>query len=460
MSLNFVSITIKPIKTFHDRKNVLKISPALASYWKINVGSDYTLNISTKQIKMKIEVSDLKNNEVQLSTQFLSELSFPINQMNLFAQINHTTNTIYFAPIIALMTEIVIIDREKPYFRSIHTFCEEIQELISQYGGFFFIFQIQDIRKEGIIGYYFDQEQWVKSLLPFPNVVYNRIHSRLIEAHPFAQAKLEILRELNIPIFNQGFFSKWEIHQLISSNEILKSFLPTTELLTEQNLEEFLTNHQDIYLKPTHGSLGRNIIHLCMRENRIYADHSIEKSEMNPQQFSDVSQAFKWLEPYIQNRTYLMQKTVPLLKYRDRPVDFRVLVNKNFQQKWIMTSIVARISAPNQLVSNIARGGQIVNAEQTLSELFNPETSVQILSLMKELAIEVATFISNERKNAFCCELGIDMGVDEQSRLWIIEVNSKPSKKDKTHDEKIRPSAKAIIECCYSLAFQHIKNEG
>ena len=44
-----------------------------------------------------------------------------------------------------------------------------------------------------------------------------------------------------------------------------------------------------------------------------------------------------------------------------------------------------------------------------------------------------------------CYELGLDVGIDEDNRIWLIEVNSKPSKKW-THAEKaIRPSTKQLI---------------
>jgi hypothetical protein len=43
--------------------------------------------------------------------------------------------------------------------------------------------------------------------------------------------------------------------------------------------------------------------------------------------------------------------------------------------------------------------------------------------------------------------------VDQEGKLWIIEVNSKPSKNFEDGLGKIRPSAKALIQFCTLLAF-------
>jgi carbamoylphosphate synthase large subunit len=67
------------------------------------------------------------------------------------------------------------------------------------------------------------------------------------------------------------------------------------------------------------------------------------------------------------------------------------------------------------------------------------------------LALETAAIIGHHSEGV-TGELGIDIGVDDNSRLWIIEVNSKPSKSFEDGLKKIRPSAKAIIQFCTMLA--------
>jgi glutathione synthase/RimK-type ligase-like ATP-grasp enzyme len=132
-------------------------------------------------------------------------------------------------------------------------------------------------------------------------------------------------------------------------------------------------------------------------------------------------------------------------------MDYRVLCHKNHQNKWDVTSVVARISAENEFVSNIARGGEIMSPLNALKENMSVSDAKRVIAQMKDLAIETALII--ERKTSgITGELGIDIGIDQDGKPWIIEVNSKPSKNFEDGQMKIRPSAKAIIQFCTNLA--------
>jgi glutathione synthase/RimK-type ligase-like ATP-grasp enzyme len=133
-------------------------------------------------------------------------------------------------------------------------------------------------------------------------------------------------------------------------------------------------------------------------------------------------------------------------------MDFRALCHKNQHDLWEVTSLVARISAEEQFVSNIARGGQTTKPLSVLKPLFRKKMCNEIILQMKELSIEAATIISSH-SDGITGELGVDIGVDQDGKVWLIEVNSKPSKNFEEPAVKIRPSAKAIVRFCTKLAF-------
>jgi len=87
-----------------------------------------------------------------------------------------------------------------------------------------------------------------------------------------------------------------------------------------------------------------------------------------------------------------------------------------------------------------------------LAACMSKTRALEVLALMKELSIETASIIS-QLSPGITGELGIDIGVDLDGKLWLIEVNSKPSKSFEDGQVKIRPSAKAIIQYCTMLAF-------
>ena len=161
---------------------------------------------------------------------------------------------------------------------------------------------------------------------------------------------------------------------------------------------------------------------------------------------------FPHIKPLLNNRIYIIQQGIPLLTYQTRGMDYRVLCHKNIQNNWNVTSVVARISAQDEFVSNIARGGELMSPVNALKDTLSISDAKVLISQMKDLAIETAMII--ERKSqGITGELGIDIGIDKDGKPWLIEVNSKPSKSFEDGQMKIRPSAKAIIQFCTKLAF-------
>ncbi|MFL6562392.1 MAG: YheC/YheD family protein, partial [Bacillus sp. (in: firmicutes)] len=202
-----------------------------------------------------------------------------------------------------------------------------------------------------------------------------------------------------------------------------------------------------------HGSQGRNIIKLNKEEDDQYSlQTSIAALNGSTGIKYCLEEMYKQLKPVLSNRYYIIQQGIDLVTYQSCSMDFRVLCHKNLNNDWKVTSIVARVAAEAEFVSNIARGGRMLKPLNVLRTCFGHKKSIQVLALMKELALETASTISDS-STGITGELGIDIGVDQDGKLWIIEVNSKPSKNFEDGLGKIRPSAIALIEFCTILAF-------
>lgn len=347
--------------------------------------------------------------------------------------------------VIALLTE--INEGDEPDFGKVHSFCEELHEGISARGGKFCVFSLKGFSEEGIDGYFYDQEKWKKAQMPLPNVIYNRISSRRSELNKRFDAFLNKLDSLGISIFNQRFLSKWTIHQFLVQEDHLHPFLPETYLFSEEKLSSMLERHKELYLKPVHGSQGRQIIRLIQEHKQIRAVFStLPANEYSS--YKNTQDLAKALSNAFKAQLFLIQQGLPLYELNGRRMDYRVLCHKNPQNIWKVTSIVSRVSAQDFFVSNIARGGEIMPPLHTLSLIFGKDQARQQLLLMKELALETAETIARHA-DGDTAELGIDIGIDLNGKLWLIEVNSKPSKNFEERGSKIRPSAKAIIDYCY-----------
>ncbi|MBS8262931.1 YheC/YheD family protein [Mesobacillus boroniphilus] len=352
-------------------------------------------------------------------------------------------------PVIALLTEIK--EDQGPDFGKVHSFCEELHQGISELGGSFYVFSLKGFSDDGVEGFSYDDNEdgWRKGLFPFPAVIYNRVSSRRTEISKGFAGFLNKLDALGIKIFNHRFLSKWEIHESLLKEEHLHSFIPETHLYSGTQLETMLEKHDELYIKPVHGSQGRNIIQVAKNDGTIHASISSMPAR-DLQEFKHVSELARAINPMVGKRLCIIQQGIQLSEFNGRRMDFRVLCHKNAQQFWKVTSIVARVSAEQFFVSNIARGGEVMKPGHTLALIFGKEQARHQLALMKELALEIAEVISRNAEG-LTAELGIDIGIDIKGNLWLIEANSKPSKNFEERGSKIRPSTKAIIDHCYGL---------
>ncbi|PLR89939.1 YheC/YheD family endospore coat-associated protein [Bacillus sp. T33-2] len=398
-------------------------------------------------VNAEILPADIPADQILFSTRLFSELRLPVKDYKFLVRFSEESNSLSFGPVIAVLTEIT--GETVPSFRSIHSFCEELHDGISGNAGFFYVFSLQHFSDECISGYYYEQENWKMDSLPFPDIVYNRIHSRKAESTKGFAQFAQKLNERKIHLFNHRFLSKWEVHELLEVEGYLGPYLPSTCLYTPEHLEHMLELYDDLYLKPVQGSQGRRIIRILKKDNQICADFSSTK-DRSQFIFTDIASAISKVKTNINDKPFIIQHGIELLELDGRRLDFRVLCHKTREHMWKVSSVVARIAAENHFVSNVAQGGEMIRPLKVLSMAFGPDSAPHQLALIKELALEAAGIISKS-SGGLTGELGIDIGADISGRLWIIEVNSKPSKSFEEKRSPIRPSAKAIINFCNGL---------
>lgn len=453
----FIPVTIKTMLDCHEAK--LSISYSLAQFWGLNISQPILLKFGQKEIHVHIDCASNTKDEVFISGAIRDELLFPLLNIKLIAFYSSHYHSLTLGPLLGVLTDFIENDTDSlPYFRSIHSFCLEMQQIISENGGFLYILHPKDVEEGMTKGYYYQNEQWIKAEVPLPNVIYNRIHSRRIEKTKSFTHLRKIISSHNIPLFNERFLSKADVHQLLHLEEHILPYLPDTAIANHSNIANLCMKYSTLFIKPTHGSQGRQIIQIKKTAIGYEAAYSSGLDSENKRLYESIEDFLISFNKHMPERQYIVQQGISLLSYHNRPLDFRILCHKNSQNLWNVTSTVARISNEKQFVSNLAQGGEVMKPISLLTQLFDRNTAIQQLALMKELATEVCTIIDQKTYGLFG-ELGIDLGVDESGGLWIIEANSKPSKKTENHFNKVRPSAKALVEYCTSLAFSKIKNK-
>lgn len=280
--------------------------------------------------------------------------------------------------------------------------------------------------------------RFYSSTFPFPDVVYNRIRYRVIESRKDVKQLIKIFEnDIGINLFNTRFLNKLEVYRVLKKNPSTSELIPETALYNTRNLKYFLGKYGTIYLKPIANSRGKGIIKLgCGPAGAYYVQHA---SKSYSDYHSSLSQAHLKMKHYgLTPMRYLVQKAIPLATYRGRPFDLRVQVQKDALGKWMLTGVGARVAGPNRIVTHVPNGGTAKAFDTVLNEAFNQSISINndINKQLLYITGAVPEVLERELKIELAI-LSMDIGIDNNGKLWLIEVNSKPASFDEDAIRKV-----------------------
>lgn len=359
--------------------------------------------------------------------------------------------TIIFGPLIGIFTTGFNDDSSNPLGnRSI-----ALSELLTppfSLRPFVFVFGVQHINweEETIEGYFFQEKQWIKKKVPLPNVIYDRLPNRQAENYkPIVRAKRKLEHDYSIPWFNPGFFNKWEVHQLLMKDESIRSLLPNTEAFQHfEQVERFLGTYKSVYMKPIHGSFGRNIhqIFYSQTENCYYCRYR-ENEENKLRKYQSLETLLNHVLKGHDLKKFIVQQGISLLRFDGQPVDFRIHTNKNHFGNWIVSAIVAKIAGKGSLTTHVNSGGNT----KLLQELFPDSTKqVQIENKLKQTALQIS-YALDEQVTGNIGEIGFDIGLDTKENPWLFEANSKPGR-TVFQDAKLKEQSELTRQLFYEYA--------
>lgn len=402
----------------------------------------HTVNVETQTRLEGIKLSASVANACGLSS-----------GLNVRIQYRPVSKTLKIGPVIG-----VLFARrgKKSLFGNTTAFCQELSEACRIHGGFVFFFTPDDIQsqQQRIKGWMY-QNGWHQVMVPYPDVVYNRITTRAVENKISVQNFMREVKLKKGKVFNERFLDKNEVFQLLSKNARLKQFLPESKPCKSfATLRNMCLKHPIVFLKPVRGSLGKGILRIVRKPNGKYSCQHTTVNGAVVREFSSLKGLYRSISSKLKTSRYQAQQGLHLLSVSKRPMDFRALVQKNEAGEWTITSIVARIAGNQHFVSNLARGGTLSPVKEALSKSSLSKGKVSVTNQrLRNAAIAIANGLEKQLHEHFG-ELGIDLAVSKSGKVWLLEVNSKPSKNDGSplSDNKIRPSVKQIIKYCAYLA--------
>lgn len=267
--------------------------------------------------------------------------------------------------------------------------------------------------------YNVDRTSWEYAQFPLPSVAYRRsFHSR--------PADIDRLRHVGVRVFNSRRFLKPEVYDIIRENKALRKYIPPTQLVSSYDqLKSFIDANERVILKPTDLSRGRGI---CFVDKRGHMYTVTDYREPIPVE-TPVDGDGELRSFFMKNKSfftrYLAQRLLPLARVGGQLFDIRVVMHKSPRGVWKCSGIECRVGGPGMLVTNISRGGMAMPLEAALDEFLGAGDHTKTVREVHTVSSRVCAAMDETGEHF--AELGLDLALDTDGKLWLIEVNVIPS---------------------------------
>ncbi len=323
---------------------------------------------------------------------------------------------------------------------SLH-YCRMAQ-FVSRWGAEFILFDPVHVRwSQGFV------EAWspVNPLRPFGN--WQRVRQGLpdtiyenVFVHLAVQGYTRELRhraaDHGIPLFNPPLPNKWVTSQWLVGTEVSRFIPPAVKMGGDAGGVSRIRQWGTAYVKPVGGYGGMGVTRIeSLPKGRYRLSTDRSRSGNRLRQVVGETQLRTWLGKH--DGHFMLQQGLNLMTLNDRKVDFRVVVQRNIEGQWNLVGIVPKIAAVDGVVTNLVAGGERLALDQCRVLAAREGKSIHVDELT-DAALEMGRVVS--RRYPMTGLLGYDMGMTEDGKVWMIEINPKPARSLLT-DEMRRQSA-------------------
>jgi len=265
---------------------------------------------------------------------------------------------------------------------------------------------------------------WSSSIHPWPDIVIDRCRVGGEDYRKVRNSKL-------FEYANNKYTNKWNATNLFLSTASMRKWMPETVEYSPDRLRSMLKKYSLLYIKPGNGTGGRSIIKL-MSLNKSYAVLARSRQlAKRAETFNDESALIDWLNRWvsrekIRDGNFMVQQGLNLAIVPGRVADMRLLIQKDGQGEWKVTGYGIRVGPKGSSTSNLHGGGKAMIFESLIAKRFGEERMETIRKECFDLAF--ATVETIEQRFGGMMEFGLDIGIDNEGKVWLIEVNPKPGR--------------------------------
>ncbi|MFD0696061.1 YheC/YheD family protein [Paenibacillus sp. GCM10027628] len=217
--------------------------------------------------------------------------------------------------------------------------------------------------------------------------------------------------------------SKWRKTKAVESFQSLRQYVPVTKRMTRETLQQMLQEYKMVYVKPNIGMFGRGVIRVEWAKDAETHPYSYQ-SGVRLRRFGTFDGMYASIRKLTNDRHYLAQKGIHLLKYKGNRFDLRVMVQQTPKHNWETTGIIGRVAHPSKIVTNFHSGGTLKPLEVLIAKYVPAKERKNYAKKLNVLGVQVAKAIHSRYKGVK--EIGIDVALDKELHPWILEVNTCP----------------------------------
>lgn len=265
-----------------------------------------------------------------------------------------------------------------------------------------------------------------KGVFPWPTVVYNRVATRKDEVSPSVERVKGALRQRGVRYFNERFFNKREVDQVLRADSETALLLPdTVSGWDAHRVSEMLTRYGSVFVKPISGSFGEGICQLTQVGGRYRLDVRGQLGTV-PRFYDDRDDCLESCRAQLGGWACVIQEGIDLLTYEEAKTDFRVHVHRDARLEWKVAAIGAKVAHHSAITTHVHSGGHVEDSDSVFKAWFG-EKSGEARERMESAAIRVCQRLT-EQLDPSLGELGLDMGLARDGRVVLFEANSKPGR--------------------------------
>ncbi|MGE8057910.1 YheC/YheD family protein [Bacillus mycoides] len=280
---------------------------------------------------------------------------------------------------------------------------------------FYFTLGKVNIETEKILGHFYENGKWIEQEFSFPDVIYNAS----VHVTDKNQQIFDCLYD-NVPFTSHSIGDKLSVYNRIKKGETFKQYLiPFYGLTNVNTFFDMINRYEKVIIKPISGHQGKGVVFI--------EKHGINYSMNESEQISLINknQLLSFLSNKIQEKGYIVQQFISCQIKSGHVYDFRLHVQRNGEGKWVITSIFPRIGPLGSVVSNMASGGYSTYLDIFLKTEFDNEW-YDVQRYLERFALSFSNHFNSLYEDVLFDELGIDIGIDKNQKIWLFEVNWRP----------------------------------